>query len=253
MPDIEFYCGLEAPRWNRHTAKPGSHVCIAPCTSVSIEDRHGVKRRQLRKTTIPIDGLEVSHVLLDSGAFSDGIEVTDGKIVSNDRLSFDHALQRQFAHAYEFRYAHLVEGIVSYDCLIDEVWMDGERSKKRWSKESSEFAVTETINAAKYLVSQRKRIDGVFNHHVKLILSAQGVSAEQYKRCAEEIVAVMEHDDIFGLGGWCITGLRRYEMLPFAAMCLPNVFGVLGGGRRKTCTCVWRRHPKVIGILALPL
>lgn len=44
-------------------------------------------------------------------------------------LSFNNdALQRQIAHAHEFRYAHLVEGIVSHNLLIDETWLDGERS-----------------------------------------------------------------------------------------------------------------------------
>lgn len=84
------------------------------------------------------------------------------------------------------------------------MWQDGERSKRRWSTDAAKFAVEETIKAAHYLSSQRKRIDQAFGHHVRLVLSAQGVNAEQYARCARELVRVMKpEEDIFGLGGWC--------------------------------------------------
>lgn len=250
LPDIQFYCGLNEKYWNYHAVEPGTHVCIAPVTSITVEDKKtGEKRRKLVRTQVLIDDSKIKRVLVDSGAFSDGIELLGGQVVRNNRLSFDHALQRQIAHAYEFRYAHLVEAIVSYDLLIDEVWQDGERSKDRWSKDAAEFAVQETIKAARYLSSSRRRIDEAFGHHVRLVLSAQGVEAEQYKRCAEAIVECMRPDDIFGLGGWCITGLRRHEMLPAAACILPGVFEVLSKAGVSRVHVFGVIIPKLLGFL----
>jgi len=250
LPDIQFYCGLNEKYWNYHAVSPGTHVCIAPVTSIHVEEKKtGEKRRKLVKTQVLIDEKKIKHILVDSGAFSDGIELKDGQIVRNHRLSFDHALQRQIAHAYDFRYAHLVESLVSYDLLIDEVWQDGERSKQRWSVDAAEFAVEETIKAAQYLSRERRQIDRVFGHHVRLVLSAQGVEAEQYARCAAEIVKVMQSDDIFGLGGWCITGLIRHVMLPAAASILPGVFEVLGKAGVKRVHVFGVILPKLLGFL----
>jgi hypothetical protein len=250
QPDILFYCGLNERYWNHHAVEPGKYVCIAPFTSSEVEDKKtGEKRRALRKTHVLIDDTKVEHVMVDSCAFSERIELQDFVIVKNERLSFNDALQRQIAHAYEFRYAHLVESIVSYDLLIDETWQDGERSKARWSVKAAEYAVEETIKAAQYLASQRRRIDGAFGHHVRLVLSAQGVEAEQYARCAEEIVKVMKPDDIFGLGGWCITGLIRHEMLPAAAAILPGVFEVLGRANVKRVHVFGVIIPALLGFL----
>lgn len=239
-PDILFYCGLNEKWWNHHPVVPGSHVCIAPVT-LAVDS--------LRKTQVLIDDRKIKYILLDSGAFSDRIELCNGKVVKSNRLSFDHALQRQIAHAYEFRYAHLVEALVSYDLLIDETWQDGERSKKRWSVESAEYAVNETIEAARYLASQRRRIDSVFGHHVNLVLSAQGVDACQYRHCAEEITPFMRDGDIFGLGGWCITGLMRHIMLPAAASILPGVFEVLGQAKVKRVHVFGVVIPALLGYL----
>lgn len=251
LPDILFYCGLNEKSWNYHPVEPGTHACVAPVTSETKENKKtGKKSRRLVRTQVFIDPVKVKHVLVDSGAFSDGIELDDnGNIVANHRLPFDRALDRQIAHAFEFGYASLVEAIVSYDLLIDEVWKDGERSKDRWSVASAEFAVQETIKAAQYLSSQRKRIDEVFGHHVQLVLSAQGVNADQYKRCAEAIVPMMKPDDIFGLGGWCITGLRRQDMIPAAAVMLPGVFEVLGKANVKRVHVFGVIMPQMLGFL----
>lgn len=246
QPDILFYCGLNERYWNHHTVEPGAYVCIAPFTSR--QDKTGTKRL-LSKTNVLIDETRVNHIMVDSCAFSERIEVQGGVIVKNERLSFNDALQRQIAHAYEFRYAHLVEAIVSYDLLIDETWVDGVRSKQRWSVEAAEFAVTETISAAQYLASQRQRIDHTFGHPVHLVLSAQGVNTEQYARCAAEIVKVMRPDDIFGLGGWCIAGLLRHAMLPAAAEILPRVFEVLGRAGVKRVHVFGVILPALLGFL----
>jgi hypothetical protein len=250
-PDITFYCGLNETNWNHHPVEPGEYVCIAPFTSSEVVDKKtGEKKRVLRKTHVLIDDTKIKGVMVDSCAFSERIELKDGKIVKNNRLSFEKALNRQIAHAYEFHYAHITESVVSYDVLIDETWEDGERSKKRWSVESAEFAVNETIKAAQYLATQRRRIDHAFGHHVRLILSAQGVEAEQYKRCAQEIVKVMKpEDDIFGLGGWCITGLMRHTMLPAAAAILPGVFEVLGKAGVKRVHVFGVIIPELLGFL----
>lgn len=229
-PDIEFYCGLNERYWNHHTVEPGECVCIAPFTSSKMKSKKtGEVKRVLRKTHVLIDDTKVKRVMVDSCAFSERIELENFVIVKNERISFNAALQRQIDHAREFKYDHLVESVVSYDLLIDEVWRDGQRSKERWSVEAAEYAVNETIKAAQYLTTQRERIDQAFGHHVRLVLSAQGVDAAQYLRCTQEIVKVMDtDDDIFGLGGWCITGLIRHKMLPAAADMLPGVFEVLG-------------------------
>jgi hypothetical protein len=252
QPDIQFYCGLNEKYWNYHPVEPGEYACIAPFTSTNVKDKETgeVIKRVLCKTQVHIDDSKVKHILLDSSAFSDGIELDkEGSIVANKRLSFNHALQRQIAHAYEFRYAHLVDALVSYDLLIDEVWKDGVRSKDRWSVESAEFAVGETIKAAEYLSSQRRRIEKAFGHPVNLVLSAQGVEATQYKRCAQAIVKFMKPDDVFGLGGWCITGLRRYDMLPAAAVILPGVFEVLGNASVKRVHVFGVILPALLGFL----
>jgi hypothetical protein len=192
----------------------------------------------------------VKHILLDSGAFSDKIELgTNGEVVASKRLTFDKALQRQLQHAYKYHYTDQVESIVSYDLLIDETWLDGERSKVRWNVDSAEYAVKETIAAAQYLSSQRKRIDAFFGHRVNLVLSGQGVEASQYARCAKEIAKVMKSGDIFGLGGWCITGLMRHIMLPAASAILPGVFEVLGKAGVKRVHVFGVIIPKMLGFL----
>lgn len=251
LPDIEFYCGLNEKYWNYHQVEPGTHACIAPVTTITKEDKAtGKETRVLRKSQVLIDPRKVTNILLDSGAFSDTIELDEkGNIIESKRLSYEHALDRQIGHAFEFHYASLVTEIVSYDLLIDEVWKNGERSKARWTIESAEYAVRETVEAARYLASQRKRIDHIFGHHVNLVLSAQGVEAEQYKRCAESIMPYMEDGDVFGLGGWCITGLRRHEMLPAAAMILPGVFDVLGISNVKRVHVFGVILPALLGFL----
>jgi hypothetical protein len=248
QPDIQFYCGLNEKFWNHHAVEPGTHVCIAPVTGRNEQGRTGQKKSK-RETSVLIDPTKVTHVLLDSGAFSDGIELVNGEVVRNHRLSFEDALQRQIGHAYKYHYAPLVESVVSYDLLIDETWQDGERSKIRWSADAAEYAVKETVKAAAFLSTQRRRIDRAFGHHVRLVLSAQGVDVEQYARCAEALVTYMKPGDIFGLGGWCITGLMRHIMLPAAAAILPGVFEVLGRAGVKRVHVFGVVIPKLLGFL----
>lgn len=248
LPDIQFYCGLNEKFWNHHPVEPGTHVCVAPVTGRNEQDETGRKKSK-RETSVLIDATKVTHVLLDSGAFSDGIELCSGQVLRTSRLSYEHALQRQIAHAYKYHYAQLVEALVSYDLLIDETWQDGERTKRRWSVQAAEYAVQETVKAAAFLSSQRRCIDRAFGHHVQLVFSAQGVNAEQYLRCAKALVPHMQPDDIFGLGGWCITGLMRHIMLPAAATILPGVFEVLGSAHVKRVHVFGVVIPKLLGFL----
>jgi len=205
-PDILFYCGLNERTWNHHAMETGEYVCIAPV--------YGKKEDTKTVNRVYVAPDKVKYVLMDSSAFSDKIEFSQGTIIKNGRLSFEDALHRQITHAYQFRYIEQVTHLASYDLLIDETWLDGERSKQRWSRDAAEYAVRETVNAAIYLSKQRRRLRKVFGHPVGLVLSAQGVEVEQYMRCAEQIIPYVEEGDVFGLGGWCITGLLPSIMVP---------------------------------------
>jgi hypothetical protein len=184
-------------------------------------------RKSLPRHTPP----EHLTALLDSGAFTDP---------PHKRLDPEHALERQLA--WERRAADIwqVESwqahyLVSYDLLIDETWTDGCKLKRRWDIASAEVAVSTTVEAARYLASQRERLTPR-----TLVLSAQGVDAIQYEECATEILKVAQPGDWFGLGGWCIIGLQKrwlptfwqtlYRVLPrvqAAGLSHVHIFGVL--------------------------
>ena len=136
-----------------------------------------------------------AKIIQDSGAFSDSPE---------ERLSFKEALVRQIAHSYRYGYYKQVVYRASYDLLIDEVWTNGNRHKRRWSVREATGAVTETIEAAKWLKK---------NYRSPVILSAQGVDATQYAECASEILPQLTDHDMFGLGGWCIIGKMPKRMM----------------------------------------
>lgn len=138
---------------------------------------------------------------VDSGAFSDRV-----------RLSNEEALQRQLAYerkaSEKWKVKWQARSFVSYDRLIDEVWIGGQKHKRRWGIKEADLAVNQTVEAANYLSSQRSSLGSR-----KLILSCQGVDAIQYRDCAKGILAVAEPQDIIGLGGWCILG-RMTSWLP---------------------------------------
>jgi hypothetical protein len=46
-------------------------------------------------------------------------------------------------------------------------------------------------------------------------MSAQGVDAIQYKECVVEVLKYCQPEDIFGLGGWCILGMKRAYLPTF--------------------------------------
>jgi len=167
---------------------------------------------------------------LDSGAFSDP---------ADKRLSSDEALCRQLAWERkandQWGAPWQAQGIVSYDLLIDETWVNGEKHKRRWSIKQADIAIRETIEAAQYLTTQRPHLTPR-----RLILSCQGVDAIQYRECAQAILNLAQPQDIIGLGGWCILGRVRsllpefwktlYAVLPLVAdkgIKDVHIFGVL--------------------------
>lgn len=143
---------------------------------------------------------------VDSGAFTD--------VMGDRRLTFEAALDRQLAFerkaSEKWGMPFQARRFVSYDRLIDEKWVAGERIKERWDVKDAESAVTETIAAAKYLAG--KRSDLVPRG---LTLSCQGVDGFQYQECMAEILKLATPDDCIGLGGWCILGMRKRWMPTF--------------------------------------
>ncbi len=184
---ITLYCGVNETRWNHHPVAPGDFACISPV--------YGRTVRTKRVNTVKIPNTTL--VIQDSGAFSDG---------PAERLSFSDALDRQNKHANRYGYADQITHIASYDLLIDEKWIGGVRHKARWTAQEAESAVDETVAAAEFMVRRR--------NGAGLVLSAQGVNADQYTVCIERIVPMLESGDALGLGGWCIIGKMPARMMP---------------------------------------
>jgi hypothetical protein len=135
----------------------------------------------------------------DSGAFNDP---------PHKRLTAEGALERQLrweakaSEKWGEPYTH--RAVISYDLLIDEKWVNGEKFKERWNVGEADQAVRVTVDAAAYLASQRERLAPR-----RLVLASQGVDASQYVECASGVLQHCMPGDIFGLGGWCILGLQR--------------------------------------------
>jgi hypothetical protein len=184
---IRLYCGIAETRWNHHPVAPGAYACVSPVKGKSA-------RTHAKNSVFVPTGVKV---IQDSGAFSDS---------HIHRLSFEAAYARQLAHAEQYHYADNITHRASYDLLIDEVWTDGNRHKRRWSVVEAEEAVTKTIAAAEYAARTR--------HNWGLVQSAQGVTAQQYLRCVERVIPHMDMQrDMLGLGGWCITGKMPKVMM----------------------------------------
>lgn len=171
--------------------------------------------------------------LLDSGAFTDP---------PHKRLTPDAALDRQLKWeqraSKKFSGPFQASGLVSYDLLIDEVWTNAEKSKRRWSVKDAEQAVTVTIEAAAYLSSQREQVAPR-----RLILSCQGVDSVQYSECIDEVLKVTRSDDWIGLGGWCILG-RQTRWMPTFWATLHRVLPKIAAANV--------RNVHIFGVLYLP-
>ncbi len=200
---IRFYCGLGEKHYNHHPVVTGPYACVSPVSGSAI--------KKVNSVAVPAGVL----VLQDSGAWSDACLLLRGeqrqmRLVKQHRLRLKEALTRQEQHAIDFGYADQIEARASYDVLIDETWTEDasgllSRRKKRWSETEADLAVEETVAAAAYLDHHRNGLP--------CILSAQGVTPQQYLRCIECIMPYVHDSDIVGLGGFCILG-RRQSLLP---------------------------------------
>lgn len=186
---VDFYCGVSERVWNHHPVTPGPLACVSPIC--------GRTERTKKENWVAIPA--GTKVIQDSGAFSDG---------PSSRLSLEAALDRQIAHAERHSYADKLAYRASYDLLIDEKWTNGKRSKHRWTESEAESAVDVTVAAAEYIAKEQS--------NTGLILSAQGVSPQQYFKCTERVIDYIDPaKDILGLGGWCILGIRKSLMPVF--------------------------------------
>lgn len=178
---------------------------------------------------------------LDSGAFTDA---------PSARLTPAQALARQLA--WETKASGIwgapwqAAYIASYDLLIDETWVAGERHKRRWSLHAAERAVQETVDAAAFLADQRAALAPR-----TLVLGVQGVDPWQYAECLEGVLAHAAPPDWVGLGGWCILGKIRSYLPSFWAtlhLALPRI-AAAGVGHVHLYGVLWR--PAVGGLLHL--
>ena len=183
---IDLYVGINETKWNHHPVLPGPLACISPV--------YGASDRTRKENAIRVP--PATKVRQDSGAFSDSLRF---------RLAFKGAYRRQREHAEKYAYAEQIEAIASYDLLIDEKWENGQRYKKRWSESAAREAVESTVNAARWIKKTRK---------ASCILSAQGVTPEQYFSCVKRIAPFFCENDILGLGGWCILGKQPKRLMP---------------------------------------
>lgn len=164
-----------------------------------IEIRKGKNGWNIREDVPPgYDTVDMANcrLLFDSGAFPE--------VRVDRRVTPKHSLDRQLVQLAQFPVQPSETWIVSYDRLIDEKHIDGDRVKQRWTEDEAELALTQTIDAAKYLDSQRYRI----KKHT-LVQSCQGVTPSQYLRCVESVLEFCQPQDVLGLGGWCILGKQK--------------------------------------------
>ena len=219
VPAIGLYCGIGERQWNHHPVACGAQACISPVV--------GNAEKRVNAVAVPAD----TEVFQDSGAYSDAcLQLKQSPLtlfaLKQARCSFKEALRRQEDHAVAYGYARQIKARASYDVLIDETWTEDEatglvtRMKKRWSETEAEAAVLETVAAAAYLNKHRNGI--------ACIMSAQGVSARQYLTCAQKIIPYLWPGDIFGLGGWCITGRMPAQMMPVFRETMHLVIPFLG-------------------------
>lgn len=186
MP-IDLYCGVGEKKWNYHPVAPGILSCVSPV-------RGNQKDNPL---SLPDD----TETLVDSGTFNDP---------TDKRLTPKQALERQLAHIKKYKYFRTVRKLASYDLLIDEKWSAGIRIKQRWSENDAKYAIQETVNAARFLSNHRPYL----TNNIDLVLSAQGVTSNQYLDCIQRISPFFNQTDILGLGGWCILGKMRRRWMP---------------------------------------
>jgi hypothetical protein len=198
---IRLYCGVCEDDWNGFPVEVGKLACVSPIYGKTLKSK-SVNYVKLSPST--------QVVIQDSGAFCDG---------PGQRLSFSAALKRQITHASRFGYADRLSHRASYDLLIDEKWRYGQRYKSRWSEAEAWEACIETIRAAQFLSAHRGGLP--------CILSAQGVTPQQYLKCVHSILPYLQAGDMLGLGGWCILG-KYPSLLPVFRQMLHLVIPFVG-------------------------
>lgn len=197
MSGVRFYTGLGGEKtWNHRPIAPGPYACISPVRNKKITLDDGTVINRAQNNYIGSFSKDI-RIIQDSGAFTDPWD---------QRKTYADALDRQERHAIAYGYADQIEARATYDLLIDEVWIDGNRFKRRWSSQDAEAAVDTTVAAARFLHQNR--------NGVPLVVSAQGVDAEQYLRCTQRLMPFIQEGDLFGLGGWCIIGKMPKVMMP---------------------------------------
>jgi hypothetical protein len=143
----------------------------------------------------------------DSGAFNDP---PDKRLTAEAALARQLRWEEKASAKWNAEYRH--KALVSYDLLIDEKWTAGKKRKERWGVKEADAAVKTTIEAARYLASQRSQLKPR-----RLVMAIQGVEESQYAECAAGVLEHCTPDDIAGLGGWCILGLQKSWLPTFWA------------------------------------
>ncbi len=191
-PDLRFFVNAQAATYQGERNNLCGDLQLSP-----VRVARGKALTRLPESLLSLK-LSQSTVFLDSGAFSE---------VRTERVPPQRALDRQLLVLSAFSSQPQGVWLVSYDRLIDEKLLEGERVKQRWSAPEAESAVKETVAAAHFLAGQRERVPHT------LVFACQGVDAPQYFRCASQILERCQAEDVLGLGGWCILG-RQKKMLP---------------------------------------
>lgn len=138
------------------------------------------------------------------------------------QLRHRDAIGKRSGHAFNFK------GVVTYDMLVgvDEAIVDGVRVKRRGTPETAREAVKQTILSAEYYAANRGRIG------CPIFFSAQGASPMQYALCAQKLVSLMQPQDTFAFGGFCILGMQR-SLLPTFERTLDFVLPLLARNGHK--------------------
>ena len=119
--------------------------------------------------------------MLDSGAFSD---------VVKQRLTPEQALIRQLdweiSASKKLGVTWICQVIASYDFLITQRF-----TLNNWQLTAdTNLAVNLTVEAAKYLASQRQYLAPR-----QLVLACQGINAEQYYQCVSQVIEYADNKD----------------------------------------------------------
>lgn len=206
-PDIKCFVNAQANTYSYQGQGEINNICGAIQLAPGRTGKKDGKRITVEKTPDCVNvNFDQTELLYDSCAFTD--------VLTGDRVTPEAALQRQLDTLQGLPVVPPEVWLVSYDRLIDEKHVEGTRIKERWSVDDGELAVTQTVEAAKYLSSQRHRLEGY-----KLVMSCQGVDAAQYQRCVEQVLEVCQPDDVLGLGGWCILGKQKRWLPVFWEVC----------------------------------